>query len=189
MESSSVERWFLSPPRATCLDHARLADSVCGRCGAFQCEACLGSAHDGLCQPCAVLTAKQALPALSRRVAWKLVFLPVVGLGCLLSLAARGAPLSRFSGEQTGFLLAWGVPLLCGLALLVRPRALPALAGSLAALALVALVLVPPLLADFTGLRVLDLVLLGAGPAVALVEAVQLDRVRRRHDLLERLAA
>jgi hypothetical protein len=103
-------------------------------------------------------------------------------------LAARGAPLGRLSGEQTGFLLAWLVPLACGLALLARPRALLAFAGSLVALGLVGLVLVPPLVTEFTGLRVLDLVLLAAAPAVALAESLQLDRTFRRRAMLARLA-
>ncbi|MDX2009034.1 MAG: hypothetical protein SFW67_02530 [Myxococcaceae bacterium] len=188
MDPQTLDGWFQSPPRATCQAHERLADSVCNRCGAFQCEACLTSTTDGLCQPCAVLTTNETLPTLSRRVAWKLVFLPIVGLGCLMSLAARGAPWSRLSAEQIGFLLAWLVPLACGLALLTRPRALLAFAGSLAALTLIALVLVPPLVADFSGLRVLDLTLLSAAPLVALVEAVQLDRTWRRRAMLEQLA-
>jgi hypothetical protein len=188
MDSQTLEGWFSSPPRATCLTHARLADSVCTRCGAFQCVDCLTLATDGQCQPCAMHTASEALPGLSRRVAWKLVFLPLVGIGCLVTLAARGAPLGRLSGEQTGFLLAWLVPLACGLALLARPRALLAFAGSLVALGLVGLVLVPPLVTEFTGLRVLDLVLLAAAPAVALAESLQLDRTFRRRAMLARLA-
>ncbi len=188
MDLQTLDGWFQSPPRATCQPHERLADSVCSRCGSFQCEACLTAASDGLCQPCAVLTTNETLPALSRRVAWKLVFLPIVGLGCLMSLAARGAPWSRLNPEQIGFLLAWLVPLACGLALLTRPRALIAIAGSLAALTLIVLVLVPPLVSDFSGLRVLDLTLLSAAPLVALVEAVQLDRAWRRRAMLEQLA-
>jgi hypothetical protein len=188
MDSHALDGWFDTPPRATCLAHARLADSVCTRCGAFQCVDCLTSATDGLCQPCAVLTTSESLPVLSRRVAWKLVFLPIVGLGCLMSLAARGAPWARLSGEQIGFLLAWLVPLACGLGLLSRPRALLAFGGSLAALSLVGVVLLPPLVADFSGLRLLDLLLLGAAPAVALAEAVQLDRTWRRRAMLEQLA-
>jgi hypothetical protein len=135
-----------------------------------------------------MLTTTEALPTLSRRVAWKLVFLPIVGLGCLMSLAARGAPWARLSADQLGFLAAWLVPLACGLGLLARPRALMALTGSLAALTLVGVVLVPPLVADFSGLRLLDLVLLGAAPAVALVESIQLDRAWRRRAMLELLA-
>jgi hypothetical protein len=135
-----------------------------------------------------VTVTERELPVLSRRAAWKLVLLPIVGLGCLLALAARSAPLTLLTMEQVGFLGAWLVPLGCGLALLLEPRAGVAFLGSLVALALVAVILGPPLVQDFTGQRVLDVVILAAGPLAAVRDAVALDRTHRHRRLLATMA-
>ena len=182
------ELWFESPPHPTCLTHGRGADSVCSRCGAFQCELCITPTAKSFCQPCAVLITTQSLPALSTRAAWKLVFLPLVGIACLLTLASKGTPLRSLSGEQTGFLVAWLVPFSCGLGLVLRPAAPLAFLGSLVALTLVTTALVPPLVADFSGQRVLDLVLLAVAPLVALRDAFAIDRAHRHRVLLATMA-
>ncbi len=158
------ELWFDSPPGATCVSHGRGADSVCSRCGAFQCELCITPTAKSFCQPCAVVLTSQSLPALSTRAAWKLIFLPLVGIACLLTLAAKGAPLRSLNQEQIAFLVAWLIPFACGLGL------------------------VPPLVADFSGQRVLDLVLLGAAPLVALRDAFAIDRAHRHRVLLATMA-
>ena len=182
------ELWFESPPRPTCVSHGREADSVCSRCGGFQCELCITPTAKSFCQPCAVMLTSQSLPALSTRAAWKLIFLPLVGIACLLTLAAKGAPLRSLGEEQVAFLVAWLIPFACGLGLVLRPFAPLAFLGSLVALALVTAALVPPLVADFSGQRVLDLVLLGAAPLVALRDAFAIDRAHRHRVLLATMA-
>ena len=182
------ELWFESPPHPTCVTHGRGADSVCSRCGGFQCELCITPTAKSFCQPCAVMITTQSLPALSTRAAWKLVFLPLIGIACLLTLASKGAPLRSLSEEQIGFLLAWLIPFACGLGLVRRPFAPLAFLGSLVALALVTAALVPPLVTDFSGQRVLDLVLLGIAPLVALRDAFAIDRAHRHRVLLATMA-
>ncbi|MBE2248789.1 MAG: hypothetical protein IAE78_04505 [Myxococcus sp.] len=182
------DSWFESAARPSCDPHGRGAESVCSRCGAFQCELCTPPTASSYCQPCAVLMATEALPGLSTRAAWKLVFLPLIGVACLATLAAKGAPLRSLTGEHPGFLAAWLVPFACGLGLAVRPVAPLAFVGSLVALALVAVALGPPLVADFSGQRVLDLVVLGAAPMVALRDAFAIDRAHRHQALLAAMA-
>lgn len=154
----------------------------------FQCELCVTPSASSLCHACAVTVTERQLPVLSRRAAWKLVLLPIVGIGCLLALAAKGAPLTLLTAEQLGFLGAWLVPFGCGLALVLRPRAGVAFLGSLVALALVAVILGPPLVQDFSGQRVLDVVILAAGPLAAVRDAFALDRTHRQRQLLATMA-
>lgn len=183
------ETWFDSPPRPTCHTHGRRAKSVCLRCGVFQCEACESTAADSLCHACAVLVTKESLPRLSKQAAWKLVFLPLVGIGCLVALlASKGAVVRALEQDQVLFLSAWLVPFVCGLVLVVRPWAPVAFLGSLVALGLVVAALGPALVADFTGQRLMDLALLAAAPLVAVKDAFTLDRTARRRALLETLA-
>ncbi|MBL8917386.1 MAG: hypothetical protein JNJ54_00880 [Myxococcaceae bacterium] len=183
------EMWFDSPPRPTCLAHGRTAESVCLRCGVFQCEGCESAAADSLCHACAVLVTNESLPRLSRQAAWKLVFLPIVGIGCLVALlSSKGAMVRTLEHEQVIFLSAWLVPFACGLVLVVRPWAGAAFLGSLVALGLVLTALGPALIADFSGQRLVDLVLLAAAPLVAVKDAFALDRTSRRRALLETLA-
>jgi hypothetical protein len=188
MTDDPIDRWFDAAPVATCAAHGRGAHSLCSRCGTYQCDDCLSPHHRSLCQPCAVIAAAGALPEASRRAAWKLVMLPVIGFGCLLSLAARGSGLSHLPADRLAFLGLWLVPFTCGIWLMRRPAASLAFVGSLFSLALVAITLGPPLVDDFTGQRVLDVVLLSAAPLAAIVDAFSLDRARRHRVLLEALA-
>jgi hypothetical protein len=183
------ETWFDSPPRPTCLAHGRTAESVCLRCGIFQCDACASTAAESLCHACAVLVTSESLPRLSKRAAWKLVFLPLVGVGCLVALlASKGTMVRALEHDQVLFLSAWLVPFACGLVLVIRPWAPAAFLGSLVALGLVFTALGPALVADFSGQRLMDLVLLAAAPLVAVKDAFALDRTSRRRALLESLA-
>lgn len=140
------------------------------------------------CHACAVTVTDHELPALSRRAAWKLLLLPLVGLGCLLALASKGTTVRALTGEQLGFLSAWLLPFACGLLLVTKPKASLAFVGSLVSLSLVTFVLAPPLVQDFNGQRVLDLVILAAGPLAAVKDAFALDRAHRRRRLLASLA-
>jgi hypothetical protein len=182
------ELWFDAPPRPTCANHDRAAESVCSRCGGFQCELCETPTARELCHACAVTVTEAALPSLSRRAAWKLLLLPFIGIACLIALASRGAPLHRLNAEQLTFLSAWLVPFACGLGLLVRPRAGFAFVGALAALALVCAVLIPPAIAELTLKHALDLLILSAAPLVALRDAFALDRTHRHRHLLHSMA-
>lgn len=186
--ADAAELWFESPPRPSCAPHGRAAESVCSRCGGFQCELCLTPAERALCHGCAVTLTSEAIPRLSVRAAWKLVVLPVVGLGCLLVLGARGASLHHLASEQLAFLGLWLLPLLCGLWLLRRPAPAAAFLGSLVALGLVAFALVPPLWADTSWQRAVDLALLVAAPLVAVHDAFAIDRAQRRRALLATMA-
>lgn len=188
MSLPTEEMWFDSPPRATCGAHDRTAESVCSRCGSFQCELCVTPSERSLCHACAMMVTTQTLPGLSRRAAWKLVLLPLVGIGCLLALASKGAPLRALNAEQLTFLAAWLIPFGCGLGLLLRPLAPLAFIGSLVSLTLVCVVLVPPVIADFNGQRVLDLVILAAAPLVAVRDAFAIDRTHRQRHLLLSMA-
>ncbi len=187
--AETMERWFASPPRPTCATHERPAENVCTRCGTFQCEACVTPKERSLCHACAVTVTDRELPALSRRAAWKLLLLPLVGFGCLLALASKGTTVRTLTSEQIGFLCAWLVPFGCGLALVRLPNAALAFLGSLVAVTLVLVVLGPALVADFTGQRVLDLVILVAGPIAAVRDAFAIDRTHRRRRLLASMIA
>lgn len=141
-----------------------------------------------LCHACAMTVATETLPGLSRRAAWKLVLLPLLGMACLLALASKGAPLRDLSAEQLTFLAAWLIPFACGLGLLMRPLAPLAFLGSIVSLTLLCVVLVPPAIADFNGQRVLDLVIVAAAPLVAIKDAFALDRAQRQRHLLLSMA-
>lgn len=164
-----------------------MAADVCTRCGTFLCDAC-GSPEPSRCAACATLAVDEALPRASRRAAWKLVLVPAIGLGCVGVLARHGS-LPSLEAEQAAFLLAWLLPFGCGLGLLIRPSALLAFLGSLGALLLIATALGPALVLDFSVRGLIDVVLLSAAPAVALADALELDRAHRRRRLLMTLAS
>lgn len=184
------EMWFESPPRPTCVSHARTAEGVCLRCGAFQCDLCETPTLPSLCHACAVLVTTDALPGLSRRAAWKLTFLPLVGMACLFVLvAAKGSVVRSLEQDQVLFLSAWLIPFACGLGLVTRPWAPLAFIGSLVALALVFTALGPALVTDFTWRRLIDVVLLAAAPLAAVSDAFALDRAQRQRVMLEAMAS
>lgn len=174
-----ASQWFDSPAGPTCLEHGRSAESVCSRCGAFECDWCVTREAAPYCSACALYVSTAALPKLSFRAAWKLLFVPVLGIASLLVLASRGTLLTVLASHQFGFMALWLVPFLCGLWLLTKPAPVPALIGSVVAVALVGLALVPPLMNDVTAQRITDLVLLSAGPLAAFRDACALGKAER----------
>lgn len=182
----AADSWFDEAPRPTCAAHGRHAESLCSRCGCFECELCIAPAAGPFCHACAAVLTATSLPKLSQRAAWKLLFVPVIGVFCLFTLATRGA---LPHADQLGFLAIWLVPFACGVWLLARPVPIFAFVGSLVAITLVGASLLPPLVADFSGQRALDLGLFAAGPLVALRDAFVLDRAHRTQRLLTSLAS
>ena len=172
-----VTAWLDLVDGARCAQHpSEPATAICARCGGFECATCL-DASSARCHRCALAELRDRAPRIARSIAWKLALVPallVVSLGAVTLGRGFGPAVTEPS------LLVWLVPLACGLRLVSGPSLLAAWVGCASSLALVAVQIAPDALSAESTRRLLDLVLIGAGPLAALWTTVKLTRCMRQ---------